>query len=395
MTAVAMSVPMELELPNADDLDDFCETDDYLEDTKAAAVLESPDAELLGDSETIGAEEMPMLAGATGQAGETVQANQEGGTEAAAPPVKPAALPSSAHDFASDLEDAVRGVEAAQSSYDDAKSLYRAARKDLEKAQSRLLAIAAKGTRSLPLFDGMPKPASGGSGGNERMPPEATSLAESPGAAATTFAPPNQSPDAWRHAPIAVLVDCGLSQAVVDLLVERGVETMGQLEDARADAYNGGLKQFKGVGQGKADKIEDASINWLTRSRDAQVLAEVQTEDRVAENRVAGPVGATTTDADAHALAEPAASELPDSGHSGVPENAENSPESIEVRAKQLNTGKKNCLAPHLPDEGCWNDGSSAFDRGDAIHDCIWLPGPNQDDWLRGWMAAELLSHED
>lgn len=390
MTAVAMAVPMELELPSADDLDDFGETDDCLEDAKAAAVLESPDAELLGDSETIGAEEMPMLAGATGQAGETVQASQEGGTEAAETPVKPAALPSSAHDFASDLEDAVRGVETAQSSYDDAKSLYRAARKDLEKAQSRLLAIAAKGTRALPLFDGMPKPASGGSGGNERMPAKATSLADSPGATATTFTPPNQSPDAWRHVPIAVLVDCGLSQAVVDLLVERGVETMGQLEDARADAYNGGLKQFKGVGQGKADKIEDASINWLTRNRDAQVLAEVQTEDRVAEL-----AGATPTDADAHALAEPVASELPGNGHPGVPENAENLPESIEVRAKQLNTGKKNCLAPHLPDEGCWNDGSSAFDRGDAIHDCSWLPGPNRDDWLRGWMAAELLSHED
>ena len=89
----------------------------------------------------------------------------------------------------------------------------------------------------------------------------------------TTAEPPRAvllSDAAWRNVRIETL---GLKPSLAELLVEAGLDTIGKLEDQRADSHNGGLRAIKGVGQAKADAIEDAVLRWLSSNRDAAVLA--------------------------------------------------------------------------------------------------------------------------
>ena len=424
MIASAMAVPMELELSAADEIgasgDYFlAEQNAAMEDAQAAFVLESPDEEVDQQFES---DESPAIAGTIGQvSGETSDEVVDAATETvaaesspeAATPAAPTAEPatpapatpapatvspvtaSAVEDFANDLDDAVISVQLAQGDYDGAKELFSDAKKSLKAAQSRLLAIAAKGKETFPLFD-RPMVAAKTVANAEA---DAVGSASPPHLAEVT-AKPGTKPDAnaWRKVPVTVLLDHGLTQAVVDLLIERGVDNMGQLEDARADTYNRGLRQFKGVGQGKADKIEDASINWLTKNRDSQVLAEVQaanTEAEAAAVETVTDVPTTSAEPAAETVAVTEVSETSPASTSASEDPTENTPKALRVRAAELNTGQPNCLAPSLVDEGCWNDGNNAFERGDKMTDCGWLPGVNQDDWLRGWMAAKLLSEEE
>lgn len=86
--------------------------------------------------------------------------------------------------------------------------------------------------------------------------------------AASEPAAPSASPpsDNWRAVSIDTL---GLPSALAEKLAEAGVENIGQLEDVRAGA---GLTSLTGIGRAKADKIEDAVLDWLGKNRDAAVL---------------------------------------------------------------------------------------------------------------------------
>lgn len=82
-----------------------------------------------------------------------------------------------------------------------------------------------------------------------------------------TQSPPWRDFGGWRHAPLGELK---LSSALHDKLVEHGIQTVGELEDLRGGR---GLRSLKGVGQGKADRIEEAVIRWLSENRDREVFA--------------------------------------------------------------------------------------------------------------------------
>jgi hypothetical protein len=72
---------------------------------------------------------------------------------------------------------------------------------------------------------------------------------------------PQANSDAWRKAPIKEL---GLTEKLAELLPE----TIGDLEDLRADIATGKKEWPKGIGNGKVTMIEDAVIDWLTKHRD-------------------------------------------------------------------------------------------------------------------------------
>lgn len=71
--------------------------------------------------------------------------------------------------------------------------------------------------------------------------------------------------DEWRAADIG---DLAIPDGVLEKLRESGVETIGDLEDLRADISNGKAKWPKGIGPAKVTIIEDAVIQWLTVHQD-------------------------------------------------------------------------------------------------------------------------------
>ena len=61
-------------------------------------------------------------------------------------------------------------------------------------------------------------------------------------------------------------------------------------------------------------------------------------------------------------------------------------------RAKEINTGTNNCLDTKHPDGKQWYEsGWQAYSREVKLEECPYLPGPEQDDWIRGWLGHELI----
>ena len=81
--------------------------------------------------------------------------------------------------------------------------------------------------------------------------------------------------DAWRSASINELA---LGVAITNALLESDITTIGRLEEVRAegDIAGMGLRSIKGIGEAKAQKIEEAVLDWLTRNRDSEVLGGEQ-----------------------------------------------------------------------------------------------------------------------
>ena len=68
--------------------------------------------------------------------------------------------------------------------------------------------------------------------------------------------------EAWKIEPIESL---GLPSGVVSTLQGAGIDTIGRLEQRRADISNGRESWPRGIGEAKVTKIENAVIAWLTQ----------------------------------------------------------------------------------------------------------------------------------
>jgi len=84
--------------------------------------------------------------------------------------------------------------------------------------------------------------------------------AEAGGGVAEVESFSEQKPD-WRSAPLS---DLAIPDGVLSKLYESSVETVGELEDLRAEISTGKAKWPKGIGAAKVTVIEDAVIQWLT-----------------------------------------------------------------------------------------------------------------------------------
>jgi hypothetical protein len=84
-------------------------------------------------------------------------------------------------------------------------------------------------------------------------------------------------PDFWKTTPVENL---DLPDTLTDKLRAADIETVGQLEDLRAGE---GLRSLEGIGETKAQLIEDALLAFLSETRDAGALAEAANEDEPAD----------------------------------------------------------------------------------------------------------------
>lgn len=180
------------------------------------------------------------------------------------------------------------------------------------------------------------------------------------------------NPDAWRAAPLA---DLALKKNVHEKLIESGVETIGQLEDLRAAISMNKKEWPKGIGKAKITEIEDAVITWLTKNRDSEVFQSAGSNEGGEVIDASFTVIPTATQWDA----------MTDAQRSVY----------ITERAVAINSGKEDCLAKPAGESGDnWDSGREAFQRGTEITDCPYLPGECQDNWIRGYLNADLANVE-
>lgn len=66
--------------------------------------------------------------------------------------------------------------------------------------------------------------------------------------------------DSWRDAPIG---DLAIPDGLIEKLFEAGIDTVGELEELRAEISQGKSKWPKGIGPAKVTTIEDAVLQWL------------------------------------------------------------------------------------------------------------------------------------
>lgn len=168
-------------------------------------------------------------------------------------------------------------------------------------------------------------------------------------------AKPVVDPNAWRTVPISKL---DLKPKLIEKLQENGIDTIGQLEDLRAqgNAKGVGLRSVKGIGDAKVTEIEDQVLAWLSANRDAGVFAAVN-----GQAITTAYMSAAEWEALPFEEVEP----------------------HLQLRVEVL-------YGTDPVDREKFSGGCAAYLAGHILSDCPFIPGPEQDDWLRGWNKESL-----
>lgn len=235
--------------------------------------------------------------------------------------------------------------------------------------------------------------------------------------------------DAWKAAPLA---DLNLPAKLAEKLREASVETIGQLESLRAEISQAKAVWPKGIGQAKITIIEDAVVNWLAKWHAKQPAEAESSTSVVGPQPVESEAGLDTqstpqgTSPEAPPPADPPAdkpkkerkprakkepatstakpapkppgnaSPHKDNGHASAAQSDSTDAElaaAVRQRAAEINDGSPGCLDAKMPKPTIkWDSGHEAFGRGLELIECPYTPGPEQDDWIRGFLAAHVLS---
>lgn len=188
---------------------------------------------------------------------------------------------------------------------------------------------------------------------------------------------PAATSDDWRSAKLEQL---NLKKNIHEKLVESSVETIGQLEDMRAAISLGKQEWPKGIGKAKITQIEDAVIDWLTKHRDSGVFQSVGTAASTSQVTPSSP--------------QPAPVSVPTNDEWNDWTDAQRSLYLTE-RAVALSSDQKDDLQKRLPDASYWESGREYFGRGAEIIDCPYTPGDWQDDWIRGFLSADMAGQPE
>lgn len=147
------------------------------------------------------------------------------------PAPAPAPVESEADETLREIREMTAEIEEASADHYRKNESAKAAKKRVESLTADLIAFIRKSNEKLPLFDGKPVP-----------PPPAEAPAE------------DQS---WREVPIDTLsLECGLSESIVNKLVEAEITTIGKLADWTKSEKR--LTDIAGIGGAKAEAIEGA-----------------------------------------------------------------------------------------------------------------------------------------
>jgi hypothetical protein len=270
----------------------------------------------------------------------------------------------------------------------DLENELKAAKKEERDALKHYTQMLTRG----PIKPADPKPATATTPGGQSTESPTSASASAP----TSPADAVQS-DAWRSASINELTD--LSEKLRDKLIEAGADTIGTLENLRAQIADGKASWPKGVGAAKITQIEDAVIAWLTRNRDSYAFQSAQQEQQGDEGVSAGDTGESfdTTNNTPNEATE----EWIDTEKWGMMPDAEKQAYLL-ARYRQLrgDDGNAEWAKPAVEGANYFDDGEQEFWATVATGEnhtlntllanaaCPWHPCDAQDDWLRGFGAA-------
>lgn len=256
------------------------------------------------------------------------------------------------------ITDAEQDCCAAETLMDDLKERLKEAKKHYEMCVKRLRTFARELDRK-----STPRPAKSASVTAEPLSKQDPYIAANPYIAEVPVTEePSSSPpedDSWRSVPLTEIgIDSikGLGTKKIEALLDL-CPTLGAFEDLRAkvgrDAASLPELMPKGIGEQACDALEEMVLDWIARAR------------------------------------KPAPAPM-----DVVPVETSHASQ-IEHRAADLDNGQPNCLANKQADDTLWKGGYRSFEEGVAITECPWMPGDNQDEWLRGFLAARSVdAHE-
>jgi len=207
--------------------------------------------------------------------------------------------------------------------------------------------------------------------------PAGTEGVSSPSSVKLDDAPPAAAhspvdPDAWKSVSIDAL---NLPGKMAERLKEANAETIGRLESLRAEISQARATWPKGIGSARVTQMESAVVEWLTKNRDSAAFAQAQAQSAANGQ----PTASTPATADAS---------KPLNFDQWEALSEEQQQEYICARAVLIDDGKENCLATKHPSgDQYWNSGYEAFGRDMKVSECPMVAGPEQDDWIRGWLA--------
>lgn len=401
-----MTLTLEMPLDNSD-LDIVISSSDNEAAQEAAELLETPDDQAeSGDAESSEQETAEAAEAATAESAETIQPTAETKPPAAeTPAVEPTSMPATPGTtetpkrttlpplvvFEMELRDAQNRFTAAAIARLQCEGALKIAKQEEKAALENVRKLIERGPQPLPLFDQ----------GKSASTVEQTKPADSSADTSNTFEQASDSPaieqpsaatdpDAWRAVSISEL---GLKPKLTERLEEAGLTTLGKLEDFRAEISQGREKWPKGIGPAKITEIEDAVVGWLSKNRDAAVLA------------AAAQPGTTAAAEDDQVVAGETATEVAaDESSSGddVPsfDEWDKMPEEeraayISRLADEINetaeTAESLKLDPESETPGAmsyWHSGVEAYGRKSELRHCPYTPGDQMELWIRGWLFA-------
>lgn len=224
--------------------------------------------------------------------------------------------------------------------------------------------------------------------GPERYPLIEAAEAKAVEKPASESAPAAASDDAWKSRPLSEL---NLPAGLFDKLIGEGLDTIGRLEQRRADIATGREKWPKGVGTAAITKIEDAVLAWLKVNQHDNATVPEPIEQDAAESAaaeskatpVAHPSTTSSTTPSGIAANDPEATGTTPAAGKGKPDPGDIGDVAGRLMELIANEAMGEFTNP------IYQDGRRAHAEGWVISDCTWTPGPNQDQWLLGYNDAE------
>lgn len=194
----------------------------------------------------------------------------------------------------------------------------------------------------------------------------------------------------WRTAPTSSLKFesiKGIGPKTIDEICAK-YPTVGDLEDMRAacgaDGFKSGLRGIAGIGQVKADAMEERLLDWLAKNRDAAVFASARSLPIPDPAMVAASL-------ESHARGESLTTaefikEMNDVLNRAQPDD------EVESDAPQpldsSDTGNNYADKSH-PEHGAYQSGREAFNQGWPIKDNPYI-GAAKKAWAAGWRSLDL-----
>ncbi len=210
----------------------------------------------------------------------------------------------------------------------------------------------------------------------------------------------------WRDSTIVELGAYGLKTSLIEKLDECGLQTIGQIEDLRAEISLGKAKWPKGIGEAKITAIENAvsewwAKHWAVNGDTIKTVKAAATSDTTTEAATVDSATVVETEAASPATKVEGEPELAGADGKGNLDNADHPYPTLDQwdsstrAAKESWNLKRAGIVSDADDfktptdsEQAWSNGRDEYNAGKSAKHNPYYPGERSDDWFRGWIWA-------